>query len=324
MRRHDGANDLRWVVALVALCLWWPCGAALAHDRPGAAPDGDAKRADIDSEHIFGITEGSDIGDAGEKEVEAEPFGRFGKRVGTYAATSTALSFKYTPVDNFRFAPILSFASHNISNVPGLDNSEKFTLEGAGAELRFRLLDREKAPFGLTLAAALQRNRIDETSGVPVEQYAVELAALLDKELVPERFFAALNLRYGPEWTRPRSTGEWERDATIGISAAVSAQVAAGVFVAAEARYLRKYEGAALGTFLGEAFVGPSLYVHLPNHWFASVAGTCRWPAMLPTTRSASTSPTLSARKSSCGSAPALARPARPRRPQPWHHPAVA
>jgi len=273
MIRHGGMTtaDLRHLA--ITLLMVWPLSvAAFAHERPGAKSGEDAKHAEIDSEHIFGITEGSDIGDAGETEVEVEPFGRFGKRGGSYAATSTLLSYKYTPIENFRIAPLITFASHNISNVPGLDNINQFTFEGAGAEVRWRLLDRTKAPFGLTLSAAPQRNRIDDISGLPVEQYAAELAALIDKDLVPDRLFAALNLLYEPAWTRQRTTGEWERDATVGIWAALSAQVAAGVFVAAEARYMRRYDGIALNRFLGEAlFVGPSLYVKL-NEWFASVA----------------------------------------------------
>jgi hypothetical protein len=71
----------------------------------GTVQTGDAndeKRPEIDTEHIFGFTEGSDVGEAGEKELEVEPLGRFGKRVGSYAATSTEVSLKYTPVDKPR------------------------------------------------------------------------------------------------------------------------------------------------------------------------------------------------------------------------------
>ena len=256
---------------MVALGLAVPHGAPAQDAPPGAKQSGQQKE-DIDSEHIFGVTEGSDIGEAGEKEAEVEPFGRFGKRSGTYAATSTEVMVKYTPVDTFRFAPVVAFASHNISNVPGLPNTDQFRFEGIGVELRYRLLDREKAPFGLTLSALPAFNHVDETSGLPVGQFGVEFLALMDKELVPDRVFAAINLLYEPEWTR-EPTGEREREATAGVSGALSLHVAPGVFVAAEARYLRKYQGVTLNAFLGEAlFVGPSLYMKFPNQWFASVA----------------------------------------------------
>jgi hypothetical protein len=265
------------IAAAVALllCFCQPYGTALARDRSAAVTantNGDNdKGAQIDSEHLFGLLEGSDIGDAGEKELELDALGRFGKRGGSYATTSNALFFKYTAVENFRIAPMISFSSHNISNVPGLQNRDQFRLDGAGVELRYRLLDRERAPFGLTLSALPQRTRIDETIGLPVEQYAVEFTALIDKELVADRLFGALNVLYEPAWTRPWRTHEWERDATVGVGAALSLQIAPGFFLGAGARYLWRYEGIGLDTLLGEAFfIGPSFYLKLPNHWFAS------------------------------------------------------
>jgi hypothetical protein len=262
--------------AALALLLW-PATLAATPERGSAAaskPQSASDKDEIDSEHIFGIIEGSDIGDKGETEAEVEPFGHFGKRGGSYAATSTQVTYKYTAFENFRIAPVISFASHNISNVPGLpDVSHQWQLEGFGAEIRYRLLDRQRAPFGLTLSALPGRSRIDDTTGQPVEQYGIELLALLDRELIPDRLFAALNLIYEPSWTRLRPTREWERDATVGIGAALSGQTMSGVFVAMEARYFRKYQGIGLNTFLGEAlFAGPSLYVKFPNHWFASAA----------------------------------------------------
>ena len=260
----------------LALCLWLPHGVS-AHERTvesaGKAQIDDHEN-EIDSEHIFGVTEGSDTGDAGEKELELESFGRFGKRVGSFAATSTALLFKYSPTENFRLAPFISLASHDISNVPGLQDVDRFTVQGAGVSLRYRALDRERAPFGLTFSASPQRNRVDEITGLAVEQYSVDFAALLDKELVPNRLFAALNLIYEPEWTRLRTSGEWERDSTVGLGMALSVQIAQGLFVGAEVRYLRKYEDIGLiNALLGEAlFLGPSAYVKLSKQWFASAA----------------------------------------------------
>src|SRR5262245_7142141 len=110
MTRHGSTRtaDARRLAVALLVCLWPLSGAALAYERPGAAQTNEAKHDDIDREHIFGITEGSDIGDAGETEAEVEPFGRFGKRGGSYAATSTMLTYKYTPIDTFRIAPVLT------------------------------------------------------------------------------------------------------------------------------------------------------------------------------------------------------------------------
>ncbi len=262
-------------VAVLSLLVWGSSLAADARERNSAAgaQNDNSKTEDIDSEHIFGFTEGSDVGDAGEREAEIEPVGRFGKRTGFYAATSTALELKYTVMENFRVAPLVLLASHNIGNVPGLEDRNQWTIEGIGAELRYRLMDRERAPFGLALSALPHRNRVDAMTGAPIELYGIDFVALFDKELVPKRLFAALNLLYEPSWARSRETGAEERDATVGIGAALSAQIAQGLFAGAEARYFRRYEGIGLDRFLGEAlFVGPSAYFKLSKEWFASVA----------------------------------------------------
>ena len=273
MMRPKPAVAGKLAAAAAVLILAWQLPAFAKSKGAADRASRNENHSEIDSEHIFGFTESSDIGDAGEKEAEVEPFGRFGKRRGAYAATLTALTLKYTPIENFRVAPVISFASHNISNVPSLDDRDQFKFDGVGGELRYRLLDREHAPVGMTLSASTNRNSVDETTGLPVEQYGIEFAALLDRNLIPDRLFGALNLFYEPEWTRSRTTGERERSSTIGIGAALSVQAAASVFVAAEARYLRKYEGIGLNTLLGEAlFVGPSMYLKLPKQWFFSVA----------------------------------------------------
>jgi hypothetical protein len=265
------------VMALLALLFVGQSTNGYAQERKstsaGKAKPDDGKSADVDTEHIFGFTEGSDIGGAGEKEAEIETFGHFGKRTGLYAATSTALIYKYSPADHVRIAPFIAFASHNIGNVPGLDNRSQWMFEASGAELRYRLSDREKGPVGITLSATPVYSRVDAGSGAPVEQYGVEATVLIDKELIPNRLFAAVNISYEPEWTRMRPGVGWERDSTFGVGGALSVKLYSGLFVGAEARYFRKYEGTGLNTPVGDAlFVGPSVFMKLSKQWFASAA----------------------------------------------------
>src|SRR5262245_37041780 len=51
---------------------------------------------EFDTEHMFGFTEGSDIGAVGEKELETDSIGRFGRAVGSYSNFATAFEAKYT------------------------------------------------------------------------------------------------------------------------------------------------------------------------------------------------------------------------------------
>ena len=67
---------------------------AVAMFVPIVAP-GHAK--DLETTHLFGFTQGSDVNDVGETEMELEATGRFAKRAGSYAALSQDLGIKFVP-----------------------------------------------------------------------------------------------------------------------------------------------------------------------------------------------------------------------------------
>src|SRR5262249_17490937 len=75
------ARPLLWAVLILLAGL----GAA------SSAPADTRKHGDgeIDTEHMFGFTEGSDTGEAGEKELETDSTGRFGKPDGAYNNVAT-------------------------------------------------------------------------------------------------------------------------------------------------------------------------------------------------------------------------------------------
>ena len=62
-------------------------------------------------------------------------------------------------------------------------------------------------------------DRVDETTAEGVRSYGTEFTLAFDRELIPNRVVAALNLIYQPEWTRLVGTGAAEQESTI--SAAV-------------------------------------------------------------------------------------------------------
>jgi hypothetical protein len=71
---------------------------------PASASAEEACRmARVDTEHIFGFTEGTDIGTKGEIEVEVEGAfdARLGK-VGSYAAFLNETALRYVATDNLR------------------------------------------------------------------------------------------------------------------------------------------------------------------------------------------------------------------------------
>lgn len=68
----------------------------------------------------------------------------------------------------------------------------------------------------------------------------------------------------------------WERESTFGVSGAMAAAVAPGLFLGAEVRYLSHFEGSFLNRFEGNAlFVGPTVSARfLPNAIFQATVST--------------------------------------------------
>ncbi|MEW6150589.1 MULTISPECIES: hypothetical protein [Bradyrhizobium] len=236
--------------------------------------------AEIDTEHIFGFSMGSDIGKPGEIEVEFENVGAFGKRSGTYAAWANLNQVKYTVSDNFRIAPGFALSGQHINGVPGLTDHRDLAFSGAALELRYKLVDRAVAPFGLTLHAQPGWSRIDDASGVHIAQYGAEFAALFDRELIKDRLFAAFNVWYGTGGTREISTNLWRHDSEMQLQTAISYAVQPELLLGLGIRYARAYDGGALNRFIGDAvFAGPtfsytiSKEVGISGTWQMQVAG---------------------------------------------------
>jgi hypothetical protein len=234
----------------------------------------------LDSEHLFGLTEGSDIGAAGEREVELEFGGRGGKRGASYRVLSFATALKLTITDSFRISPFLAFDHHRIRGIEDLDDRNRGSLGEAGVEFKFRALDRTKAPFGLTFGVTPYWGRLDETTGERVTGYSANVSVLADKELIPGALLAAVNVGYLPGANRNLATGFWSHDSGFFASVALSGRIADGVFLAGEIRHERAYDGMGLDRLDGHAwFAGPSIYARLGEHawlsavWSAQIAG---------------------------------------------------
>jgi hypothetical protein len=218
----------------------------------------------IDTEHIFAFMIGTDVGNVGEREFQTETSGRFARSGGNYRAASQQLELEFVPVKDFRIELGSTFSAHDIHGVPGVDDRRHAGWQGVSVDFRYRFLDRETAPLGLTVAVEPHADRIDEGTAAAVRKYGTDLTLAFDREIVPKVAVAALNLIYQPEWTRFVGSGIAEQESTIGASFGLMAQVRPGFLLGGEARYLRKYEGIGLEEFSGQAlFIGPTAYFQL-------------------------------------------------------------
>ena len=227
----------------------------------------------IDTEHLFGFMIGTDVGRVGEREFQSQTTGRFAREAGSYRAAGQQVELEFVPVNNFRVEMGTAFSSHDIAGVPGFEDRRQLAWQGVSVDLRYRFLDRDKAPFGLTFAVEGHADRVDETTAAVARSYGTQMTLAIDRDLIPDVAVAALNLNYQPEWTRLARTGAAEQESTVGVAFAVMAQLRTGFFLGGEVRYQRRYEGIGLEEFSGQAlFVGPTAYLKLSDRSRLTVA----------------------------------------------------
>ncbi|WP_232628289.1 hypothetical protein [Methylobacterium sp. Leaf118] len=226
----------------------------------------------VDTEHLFGFTEGSDLGAPPEKELESETTARLGKRGGSFRAVDSALVLKLPLSDRFRVAPGLAFAGYAMRDVPGLDDRSVAALAGGFVETRARLLTREEAPFGLTLNTVIGGSRLDAATGLGARGVSVEAGLLMDREIVPGEVVGAVNVVYALGRSRLDGGNSDQRASNVEVSGAVARRFGPGLFLGLEARYLRAYHGLGLDRFAGQAvYLGPTVYKELTEATWISV-----------------------------------------------------
>jgi hypothetical protein len=246
---------------------------ACAASGPAFAGKVAANAADVDTEHLFGFTEGSDIGDAGEREVESDSTFRSGKTTGAFNDTASELEFKYTAFESFRISAAATLAYYDIGGVTGMDDRNQGSLQSLSFNARYRLLDHDRAPFGMTVSVEPHWGFVDETSGTVIRHFGWEGDFLFDRALVPDRLFGALNLHYDTDRSETVAGGGADQQPTLGIFLALAGQAMRGVWIGGEARYFRAYQGAGFEIFSGEAlYLGPTLYMRLGERvWLSAV-----------------------------------------------------
>jgi hypothetical protein len=274
---------------------WMQCGKALRRFAAGAIDDrmplfwlllalslvpAGIRAEPIETEHLFAFTIGSDVGDVGDREIEGSATGRFSKRAGTYDAGSGTISAEFVPLPNLRTEFTGMVNAYDISGVSGFADQHDTALGGLSVDIRYRLLDRSSAPFGLAIGAEPHWNGVDDLTGARVSQYGADFVAAADWEIVRDRIVAAVNLLYQPDTTRFKLTGIWSQEATAGVAGGLMAQIRPGILIGGEARYLRQYDGFGLDSLAGQGFfVGPTVYFKLTDQawltiaWSAQVAG---------------------------------------------------
>jgi len=261
--------------------------AALAAGEHGSTTPPERSHA-VETDSLFGFTEGSDTGDAGEREVSYQLTGRRLRGWNGYTAVDHQVAFEYgvrddlklgigTSLDVYRFPrPNLTSDQIAASDEPNelLPLFHRRSIaQSLSGDLKYRLLERgPENPIGLALALEPQYRRVLDGRGFHTQLFQFETRLIADTALIPDRLFAAANLAWEPGITRTFEK-KTARDTTVQASLALAGRVAESVFLGAEARYLGSFEGYAFRKSPDFGiFVGPTLYAKLNEKVSVSAA----------------------------------------------------
>ncbi len=229
------------------------------------------KKEEVDTEHIFGFSEGSTIGEKGEREIEDVTVGSFGK-VGSYNQVDTETSFRYSVSDRLRLSVGTLTDAYAIQDVPGFDNRHAVTFSGVIGEARLNIVDNKSNPYGLSLSFNPSYRQFDLLSGQRFDNYTLPITLLFDKEIIKDKLFAAFNVIYSPT-LQPAYIGPMVND--ISVIAAATYAFTPKVFLGGEIRHENIIQG---GVVEHALFLGPTAFYRVAPNANVKVA----WAIQVP------------------------------------------
>lgn len=242
-----------------------------------AHADEEAKSAgheELDTEHIFGFTEGAYIGEKGEQEIENTAVERFGKSR-AYSFFENETAFRYVIPGDIRFSFGTLVDGYAIQEGLGPPQRIGFGFEGATGEVRWQPLQQSKSlPLDLTFSFSPQWSRIDDATGEEANTYSGQAAILAVAAIDPDKLYVGFNFICEPAVTRDFDA--WRINSSLEVSLAAAYAVVPGVFAGAE---IRRLNGSEQGLFSSHAlYFGPSLYAKLSETFAIKVA----WSEQVP------------------------------------------
>ncbi len=228
------------------------------------------RKEEVDTEHIFGFAEGSDIGKEGEREIENVNIGSFGKTGGAYNDVDTETSFRYGVTDRLRLSIGTLTDYYAIEDVPDFAKRTITTFSGVIGEVRYNLRSDAAHSYGLSLSFNPTFRRFDPTLGAREDNYAFPLTLLFDKTLIPDKLYAAVNLVYTPTFFPIPGTGATERDNGFTAIAAASYAVTKAIFLGGEIRHETLLNNTSPTAHV--LYVGPTLFYRFSPVFTGKVA----------------------------------------------------
>ena len=238
-----------------------------------------AEKKDVDTEHLFGFTEGADIGKKGDQEVVFDTVTRIGKRragpgPSGYDAVGTVLNYSIDLSDNFGIELGIFGDHHRIRNITGLDDRNAGNFDGVSVEFKYQLLKGSaEQPFGLAFETRPRFARVLPIEGRGADIFDFENVLQFDWQIVPGKLWYGGSVSFDPAAGRQRGSGDGYRTSAIIWSGALVGKVAEATYLGPEVRYGRGYDGIFLNQLTSEAlFVGPALHHRFTEKAWITVA----------------------------------------------------
>ena len=237
---------------------------ALAQEQAGST---------VDSEHIFGFTEGADIGNKGDNELESITVGRLGKQ-GDFAVLSNETSYRYGVEQNFRASVGIVTDYYSVHDTPGYLDRTGLRQGGLTSEFRWQFSEHDSAPIGLTLSFAPTWRRVNDPTPGQGQAYILPVTLLADHMFIPNQLFGAVNVTVAPTFNTV--AGQSQSTQPFELSAALAGALGDRVFLGGEVRWAgqKLFGDRAL-------YIGPSLYVKLRENLTVKVAWSAQAPEFL-------------------------------------------
>ncbi len=290
----DNRNMFTPALAVLWLCAAAPAAAqtvpaaipalpSLAQMAPAARGDASADD-DFETKHLFGFTEGVDVGEVGGQEAETEITTAIGKRGGgRYGAEEQELALEFVPVSRFSYELGLHGVSQVMTDAPGMANLAQTTFSGLSINSKFLLLTRGvDAPFGLAVSATPEWDRIDPVTGIHASEYGIETKIHLDAELIAQKLYAGANLLYSPE-VENQSGVATSLYSLAGVTGGMAWRLTPNVGLGVEVEYYQAYDLLGFNKEVGSAtYIGPTFETQITPKAFLALAWSTQVASRLP------------------------------------------
>ena len=195
-RNRRGRGFQRLGFALAVVCV--PALAAAGDDAAANAGQPANPFYVLDTKNLFGFLEGADIGEKGDRSVEFETTGSFGKAQGLYDLVEQEIIFENTLTDLLGLELGAHVLGQDVQRVSGLPDFAGVSFMGASVEFRYALIHRTADfPIQVTLTAQPEWDAVGD-SGQQIVDYNVTFRAIADVISADRRLYGAVNLVYTP------------------------------------------------------------------------------------------------------------------------------